>query len=80
MSRTARLVAAAAAVVAASSGAHAAYCGGSPDPNAKSNVYPINSDAPTLINTVPNGKAYQMGQPGFEFYVLHVYGTAYEMG
>jgi hypothetical protein len=78
MSRT--LVLAAAALAAASSGARAAYCGGGPDPNAKSNMYPINDAEGTLVNSVPNGKAYLMGQPGFEFHVLHVYGTAYEMG
>jgi isopenicillin-N N-acyltransferase-like protein len=74
------LALAAAAVAACSSVASAAYCGGAPDPNAKPNVYPINTDAPTLIGKVPNGLAYAAGQPGFEFTLLHVYGTAYEMG
>lgn len=72
----AALILAAASLVALGG---AAYCGGRPDPNAKMNQYPINTQAPTAINTTANGKAYLAGQPGFEFYILHVYGTAYEV-
>ena len=59
---------------------HAAYCGGSPDPNAHPNPFPINTSTPTFLRSVTNGHAYLAGTPGFEFYVTHVYGSAYEMG
>jgi isopenicillin-N N-acyltransferase-like protein len=58
----------------------AAYCGGAPDPNAKPNTLPISTAAPTLLRSVPNGHAYVAGAAGFEFNVVHVYGSAYEMG
>lgn len=67
-------------LVALVSTSNAAYCHGKPDPNAKPNSNPINSVAPKLVRTVPNGKAFTVGTPGNEFWVLHVYGTAYEMG
>ena len=59
---------------------HAAYCGGRPDPNAQPNTLPISTDAPILLRSVANGHAYVAGAPGFEFNVVHVYGSAYEMG
>lgn len=64
------------------SSANAAYCGGKPNPNALPNGYPINTAPPTLIPTrvAPNGKAYLAGEPGFEFYVAHLWGTPYELG
>lgn len=62
------------------SSVYGAYCGGSPNPNANPNLYEINTAVPQLINQVPNGAAYLYGQPGFEFHLLHIYGTAYEMG
>lgn len=67
------------AAAAAAAVADAAYCGGAPSPNAKMNEYPINTQAATLLNQTANGKAYLAGQPGYEFYLLHVYGTAYEV-
>ncbi len=70
----------AALVASAAATAHAAYCGGAPDPNAKRNTYPINTQEPTLLSQGKNGKLFLAGQPGFEFHILHVYGTAYEMG
>ena len=57
-----------------------AYCNGSPDPNAKPNPYPIVTSEPTFLRSVKNGHAYSAGLPGFEFYVTHVYGSAYDMG
>ena len=60
--------------------AGAAYCGGSPDPNAQPNAYPVNRGTPALYAEGPNGRAYVAGQPGFEFWLLHVYGSAYDMG
>lgn len=58
----------------------AAYCHGSPNPNAQPNNYTVNTAQPVLLNTTQNGKLYAAGQPGFEFNVVHVYGTPYEMG
>ena len=60
--------------------ASAAYCGGRPDPNAKPNTLPISSAAPVPLRSVPNGHAFQAGAPGYEFDLVHVYGSAYEMG
>ena len=61
-------------------GAAAVECDWAPDPAAPQNNYPID-DAPLRLNrTVANGKAYLGGQPGFEFYVLHLFGSNYEMG
>ena len=58
----------------------AAYCGGKPDPNAKPNTLPIFTGPAVLQRSVPNGHAYQAGAPGYEFDLVHVYGSAYEMG
>ena len=60
--------------------AYSAYCNGSPDPNAKSNPYPVYAAAPTLLRSVKNGHAYLAGPPLSPFYVTHVYGSGYEMG
>ena len=62
--------------------ARAAYCGGSPDPNAQPNALPVYSAAPTLLRTVANGKLFSGGDVagGYNFSVVHVYGSAYEMG
>lgn len=32
------------------------------------------------MKEVKNAKAYKAGEPGFEFWVVHLYGTPYEMG
>lgn len=58
---------------------NAAYCGGAPDPNAQPNAYPISTKAPTLLRSVKNGHAYVAGETA-PFYVVHLYGSAYEMG
>ena len=56
-------------------------CDWAPDPLAKPNLYPIDDGSLLRLNrTVPNGKAYLGGQPGFEFFVAHLYGSDYEMG
>jgi isopenicillin-N N-acyltransferase-like protein len=69
------------AVAALAAGtAYGAYCNGSPGPDAQPNNFPINTAAPQLLKTVNNGKSYVAGQPGFEFYVTHLYGSAYDMG
>ena len=58
----------------------AAMCSGHPTNGTKNN-YAINAaDAPTLMRSAANGQAYRAGQPGFEFWVLHLYGTPYEQG
>ena len=59
---------------------YSAYCNGKPDPNAQPNNYPIGSPNAQLINTVTNGKAYLVGPEDQQFYLLHLYGSAYEMG
>ena len=69
-----------AAAALLSPASHAAYCGGAPDPNAKPNPFPISTDAPVLLRSVKNGHAFQAGAAGYEFNVVHVYGSAYEMG
>jgi isopenicillin-N N-acyltransferase-like protein len=57
-----------------------AYCGGHPDPNAQPNEYPIATSSPVFNRSVANGHAYTAGASGFEFNVVHLYGSAYEMG
>jgi hypothetical protein len=55
-------------------------CDWAPDPNAKPNNYPIDTAAPVLNRTTTNGKAYVAGQPGFQYFIAHLYGSDYEMG
>lgn len=52
-----------------------AYCGGAPGKDAKPNLFPINVGQGQLMRSVPHGKAYMAGQPGFEFWVVHVWGN-----
>ena len=50
-------------------------------PSAKcSNTNPIDVRAPRLVRTATNGQAFRAGADGFEFWLLHVYGTPYEQG
>jgi len=63
----------------AAAAAHAAYCSGRPE-NGTHNNYPIDSRAPRLVRTATNGQAYKAGADGFEFWLLHLYGTPYEQG
>lgn len=58
----------------------AAYCRGKPSPDAKVNTNPIHITDPTELRVVPNGRAYKGGQGEFSFHILHLYGSAYEMG
>lgn len=59
----------------------AAYCSGKPDPNAKQNLNPIYTASPTKIKSVVNGHLYTIGQPADnQFYIVHVWGTPYDMG
>ena len=76
----------AASVLSSARYAHSAYCSGSPDPNAPTNPNPISDASPTLVREAPNGKLYRAmqgganGGEGQEFYVTHVWGSAYEKG
>lgn len=73
-------VAAAAVAALVAQPAAAAYCGGKPSPNAQPNLFPINSTTPTFVRQVSNGKLYRAGTPGFDFWVAHLWGSAYELG
>ncbi|KAA0153182.1 hypothetical protein FNF27_07763 [Cafeteria roenbergensis] len=75
-----RIAAALAICAALASSAGAAYCHGKPNPNAQPNLYDINEDAPVPVRTHANGKAFRAGKPGFDFWVIHVWGTPYERG
>lgn len=68
------------AAALAASPARAEYCSGGPDPNAQPNTLPIFTDAPALVKTVPNGKLFTAGAAGYNFSLIHVYGSAYEQG
>jgi len=59
---------------------YSAYCHGKPDPNAQPNNYGYTTADLQLINTVDHGKAYLAGPTDQQFYVLHLYGSPYEMG
>lgn len=58
----------------------AAYCGGAPSADAHRNVNPIITAAPVLDHSVKNGHLYIAGAGDASFSLLHVYGSAYEMG
>lgn len=51
-----------------------------PNPNAQPNNYSIATGSPTFVRSVPNGKLYRAGAPGFDFNVAHLWGTPYELG
>lgn len=58
----------------------AAYCHGQPDPNAPPNLNPIFSLPPVFVDSTKNGKLYVAGQKEDQIFLLHVWGTPYEMG
>eukprot|EP01138_Halocafeteria_seosinensis_P009083 gb/GECG01009283.1/.p1 GENE.gb/GECG01009283.1/~~gb/GECG01009283.1/.p1 ORF type:complete len:411 (+),score=43.99 gb/GECG01009283.1/:1-1233(+) len=58
----------------------AAFCHGAPKPGANPNNHPIHDATPTMERSVKNGKAFRAGPTDYEFWVVHVYGTPYEMG
>lgn len=60
--------------------ASAEYCHGKPDPNAKPNLYPIYTNPPTHVKSVPNGHLYSVGDEISNFSIVHLYGTPYQMG
>ncbi len=59
----------------------AAYCYGKPH-DGTPNTTPLWNQPHTLLKTVKNGKLYQAGNvtTNSTLYVVHVYGTDYEMG
>lgn len=67
-------------IAAAAAVSRAAYCHGKPSPDARNNTFPIWEAEPTFVRKAANASAYRAGAPGFEFWVLHLYGSAYEMG
>ncbi len=60
--------------------AAAAYCHGKPSPSAQPNLHPIQSGAPKLLGTVPNGVLQSVGEGDETIRVVHVWGTPYERG
>lgn len=60
--------------------ADGAYCHGKPDPGAKQNLNPIYTEEPKFIRSAKNGKLFRVGEGEDAFDIVHVYGTAYEMG
>lgn len=57
-----------------------AFCHSKPNPDAQPNQNPVWTGTPVLNRTVPNGKAFIAGPSDAPFWILHVYGTPYEMG
>ena len=45
-----------------------------PDPNAKPNLNPIQTDPPKFIKQVKNGKLYSVGSGEDLIYLVHVWG------
>lgn len=45
-----------------------------PDPNAKPNLNPIQTDPPKFIKQVKNGKLYSIGSGEDMIYLVHVWG------
>jgi hypothetical protein len=60
----------------------AAFCNGSPDDGERTNDYPIFDAAETMtsVRSVDNAQLYEAGPDNARFNVLHVHGSAYEMG
>lgn len=58
----------------------AAYCHGKPSPDAKPNLNPIIDSPLKFVKQVKNGKLYIAGNGDEEIYVVHLWGTPYEMG
>jgi len=56
------------------------FCHGVPSPNAQPNMNPIVKSPPVLLNTTTNGKLYLGGSGNDTFWILHMWGTPYQMG
>eukprot|EP00047_Mylnosiga_fluctuans_P010134 m.265448 g.265448 ORF g.265448 m.265448 type:complete len:431 (-) comp29675_c0_seq1:85-1377(-) len=48
--------------------------------NGTVNEIPAHTDAPIFVRAVPNGRLYNGGGANDTFFVMHVYGTPYQMG
>ncbi len=59
---------------------HAAYCNGVPDPGERTNTLPTSASNLKRVRSVKNGVLYHAGPENARFPVVHVYGSAYEMG
>lgn len=57
-----------------------AECHGKPDPAAMPNNKPIQSAPPKFVKSVKNGKLYSVGDGEDAIALVHVWGSAYEMG
>jgi len=44
------------------------------------NTLPMITDAPQLVQTVPNGRKFTIDYDGRKFYILVLNGTSYNMG
>jgi hypothetical protein len=75
-----KLLAATLAVASIVAPALAAYCSGSPDAGERTNDYPVYDGALRYLRSVENGVLYEAGPESSPFYVVHVYGSGYEMG
>ena len=53
---------------------------GTPRCHGTANVMPPTTSTPRLVATVPNGKKFIAGADDDTFYVVHLWGTPYEMG
>jgi len=58
----------------------AAYCNGSPSPDAKSNTNPIFTGTPVYVKSVKNGHLYTLNTGINMIPIVHVYGTPEQMG
>lgn len=50
-----------------------------PSPDAQPNLHPIYDGPLKLARTVPNGKAYIAGNGEYSFWLLHLWGTPYQV-
>ena len=51
-----------------------------PSPDAKPNLFPIQDANLTLVKQIKNAKLYLAGAGDEQIYVVHLWGTPYEMG
>jgi hypothetical protein len=60
--------------------ARTAFCTSGPDPGERTNTAPFETAPPVFVKSAANGALYEAGPANAKFPVLHVYGSAYEMG
>jgi isopenicillin-N N-acyltransferase-like protein len=66
--------------MAAAAASDAAYCSGSPDPGIRTNDFPIFEGEMKFVRKAENAILYSTGPENATFPIVHLYGTAYEMG